>query len=114
MNPKAPESLRPHYFDKLYEANADPWQFETSAYEKEKYFTSLAALPLERYHQGFEVGGSIGVLTQMLAERCDRLLSVDVSAAAQRRARARCSHQPHVEFAIVQFPHQKPGQGRSV
>jgi predicted TPR repeat methyltransferase len=110
MNPNAPETLSAHYFAKIYETNADPWQFETSPYEREKYLASLTALPLDRYRQGFEIGGSIGVLTRLLANRCDRLLSVDVSPVAQRRAQTRCSDQTHVEFGIMQFPRETPTQ----
>ena len=110
MNPNAPETLGPHYFEKIYQANPDPWQFETSPYEREKYLASLLALPLEHYHRGFEVGGSIGVLTRMLAARCDRLLSIDISPIAQRRARSRCSDQRHVVFQIMQFPRETPPQ----
>ena len=110
MNPKAPETLTSSYFEKIYQTNPDPWQFETSRYEREKYFASLTALPTPYYQHGFEVGGSIGVLTRLLAGRCHRLLSVDISPTAQRRAQRRCADQPHVEFQIMQFPRERPGQ----
>jgi cyclopropane fatty-acyl-phospholipid synthase-like methyltransferase len=108
MIPNASESLPPCYFAKMYEADLDPWNFESSPYEKEKYLASLAALPLERYHHAFEIGGSIGVLTRMLAGRCSQLLSIDVSSVAQQRARMRCADQSHVEFKIMQFPREAP------
>jgi SAM-dependent methyltransferase len=108
MNPNASETLTPHYFAKIYEANSDPSQFETSHYEKEKYLASISALPLKRYRRGFEIGGSIGVLTRLLADRCDRLLSIDLSPIAQSRARSRCADQPNVEFRIMQFPRERP------
>jgi SAM-dependent methyltransferase len=110
MDPTVSESLPPSYFAKMYEADLDPWNFESSPYEKEKYLASLAALPLERYHQAFEIGGSIGVLTRMLADRCSRLLSIDMSPIAQQRARMRCADQSHVEFRIMQFPREAPGK----
>src|ERR1700721_2826550 len=110
MNSNAPESLAASYFAQLYQTNLDPWNFETSHYEREKYLASLAALPLKRYRRAFEVGGSIGVLTRMLADRCDRLLSIDVSSVAQGRARIRCANQPQVEFQVMQFPHETPGR----
>ena len=113
MNPNAPRTLGFDYFSKIYGANADPWQFETSPYEKEKYLSSLSALPRQHYEQGFEVGGSISVLTRMLADRCHQLLSVDLSPVAQRRARTRCADQPHVKFMIMQFPSERPTQGSS-
>src|ERR1700761_6705416 len=110
MNSNAPESLGASYFAQIYQTNPDPWNFEASHYEREKYLASLAALPLERYHRAFEIGGSIGVLTRMLASRCDRLLSIDVSPVAQGRARIRCANQPQVEFQIMQFPRETPSQ----
>jgi SAM-dependent methyltransferase len=110
MNPKAPETLAADYFDRIYQTNPDPWLFESSKYEREKYLATLAALPVERYDQGFEIGGSIGVLTQMLAGRCNQLLSIDLSPIAQERARRRCLDQPNVEFRIMQFPREKPDQ----
>jgi SAM-dependent methyltransferase len=110
MISNTPESLGASYFAQIYQTNLDPWNFETSLYEKEKYLASLAALPLERYGRGFEVGGSIGVLTRMLADRCDRLLSIDVSSLAQGRAQVRCAEQSQVEFQIMQFPGETPNQ----
>jgi SAM-dependent methyltransferase len=110
MNSNLRESLHPSYFAQIYQTNPDPWSFETSPYEKEKYLASLAALPSEGYRQAFEIGGSIGVLTRMLADRCDRLLSIDVSSVAQGRAQERCADQPHVEFQIMQFPRETPDQ----
>jgi predicted TPR repeat methyltransferase len=110
MNSNAPESLPPSYFAQIYRTNLDPWNFETSLYEREKYLASLAALPSKRYRRAFEIGGSIGVLKRMLADRCDRLLSIDVSSAAQRRAQMRCADQPQVEFQIMQFPQETPGR----
>ena len=110
--PARPESERhslpPSYFEKLYADDPDPWQFETSEYEARKYAATLAALPKPKYRSGFEIGGSIGVLTQMLAPRCQSLLSVDVCARAQMLAKQRCRHLPHVEFEIMQLPHQYP------
>jgi SAM-dependent methyltransferase len=94
----------------MYEADLDPWKFESSPYEKEKYLASLAALPLGRFRQAFEIGGSIGVFTRMLADRCTRLLSIDVSPVAQQRARVHCADQSHVEFEIMQFPQEVPGE----
>jgi SAM-dependent methyltransferase len=110
MISNTPESLGASYFAQIYQTNLDPWNFETSRYEREKYLASLAALPLERYGRGFEVGGSIGVLTRMLADRCDRLLSIDVSSIAQGRAQVRCADQLQVEFQIMQFPGETPNQ----
>lgn len=110
MNPSQPQSLPPSYFEKMYQANPDPWQFETSEYEAKKYAATIATLPHSRYRSAFEIGGSIGVLTEKLADRCDALLSVDVSETAQAKAIQRCQHFPHVRFQIMQVPQQFPDE----
>ncbi len=101
-------SLPPSYFDQMYAADLDPWQFETSEYEAQKYAATLAALPKAQYRSALEIGGSIGVLTKKLAARCQSLLSLDVSERAQARARARCRDLSQVAFEIMQVPHQYP------
>ncbi|KPQ33882.1 MAG: Nodulation protein S (NodS) [Phormidesmis priestleyi Ana] len=103
-------SLSPDYFEKMYADNLDPWNFETSEYEAQKYAATLAALPKARYQSAFEIGGSIGVLTKQLSDRCDSLLSVDVSEQAQARAKQRCQHLPQVQFEVRQIPHQYPSK----
>ncbi|MGB3138061.1 MAG: class I SAM-dependent methyltransferase [Nodosilinea sp.] len=103
-------SLPASFFDTLYETDPDPWRFETSEYEAAKYTATLAALPKQRYQMALEVGGSIGVLTEQLAQRCDALLSVDVSAVAQTRARQRCQHLPQVQMQLMNVPHDYPSQ----
>ena len=102
------QSLAADFFDTLYQADPDPWGFETSAYEAAKYAATLAALPKPRYGSAFEIGGSIGVLTERLAHRCDRLLSVDISAIAQTRARDRCQGLPQIRFEIMAVPQEYP------
>jgi SAM-dependent methyltransferase len=110
MNVSQNQSLTPEYFDALYNADADPWKFKTSDYEAEKYAATLAALPRPRYHSAFEIGGSIGVLTEMLAQRCDALLSIDVSEQAQKQAIDRCKSLPQVCFQLLQVPQSYPNE----
>lgn len=108
MNPNQPNSLPPAYFDEVYRANEDPWGFETSAYEREKYATTLAALPRTQYARAFEIGCSLGVLTEQLAARCGHLLAVDVAEAPLQRARQRCTHLPQVTFELLRVPDEFP------
>lgn len=103
-------STSPEYFEKMYEADIDPWNFETSQYEKDKYAATIAALPRQQYRSALEIGGSIGVLTEQLSSRCQSVLSVDVSKRAQMRAKKRCRHLPQVEFEVMQVPYQYPKQ----
>jgi len=99
-----PVTLPPAYFDAMYQAAADPWGFEDRWYEQRKYAISLALLPAVRYRSAFEPGCSIGVLTRLLAGRCDALLSCDVAAAAVRAAALRTRDLPHVRVEQREIP----------
>lgn len=102
-------SVPSSYFVQLYRDTTDPWNFETSEYERAKYSATLDALPKPRYRSACELGCSIGVFTHMLTQRCDRLLAVDVSDIALDRARERCKNDANVLFAQVdlleRYPH---------
>ena len=101
-------TIAPDYFDELYAQDSDPWKFATSPYEAEKYARTLAALPEPRYRNALEVGCSIGVLTSLLAPRCERLLALDAAAAPLEAARRRCEHHAHVSFACAFVPGEWP------
>lgn len=101
-------SVDPAYFERLYREDADPWAFETSAYEAAKYAATLRALPRDRYRRAFEVGCANGVLTERLATRCDALLAIDVAEAALARARARCAGFPNVAVERMVVPDEWP------
>jgi SAM-dependent methyltransferase len=103
-------SLPPDYFERVYREADDPWHFATSQYEAAKYAATLAALPRARYRNAFEIGCSIGVLTQRLAGRCQRLLAVDVAEAALALARARCAALPWVRLARMRVPDEVPAE----
>ncbi|MFZ3327782.1 MAG: SAM-dependent methyltransferase [Methylocella sp.] len=95
-------------FEKLYAANSDPWNYRSSDYERQKYASTLESLSRHHYSSALEIGCSIGVMTKMLAERCDKLLSVDVVEHALRQARQRCAAETHVEFARMRVPEDWP------
>jgi hypothetical protein len=96
------------YFEHLYAGDADPWGFTTSWYERRKYAVTMAALPDEHYRAAFEPGCSVGVLTEALAGRCDRLLAADHTAVAVDRARRRLAHLPHVTVEQRTVPEEWP------
>jgi len=102
------QSLPASYFDALYQADPDPWKFATSEYEAHKYAATIAALPKSRSKSALEIGGSIGVLTEMLALHCDSVLSIDISKLAQDLAIQRCHKFDRVQFELMNFPHEYP------
>jgi SAM-dependent methyltransferase len=101
-------TLGPGYFEQMYAASADPWGFETRWYEARKYAISLALLPQQRYHHAFEPGCSIGLLSEMLAARCDRLLSCDVAENAVRSAAIRTASWRNVQVQRRVIPRDWP------
>ena len=103
-----PVTLPAAYFDAMYQAAADPWSFEDRWYEQRKYAISLALLPDARYRSAFEPGCSVGVLTGMLASRCDALLSCDLAAAAARAAAGRTRDLAYVRVEQRDIPRDWP------
>lgn len=104
MKPTLPRD----YFDALYQNDADPWNFATREYEHQKYAATLDNLPRARYQNALELGCSIGVLTQMLAARADRLLAIDAALVAVAAARARCAEWANVEIQRATLPDEFP------
>jgi cyclopropane fatty-acyl-phospholipid synthase-like methyltransferase len=102
------ESIPDSYFEELYAATEDPWNFATSRYERNKYNETLAALSRPSYDRGLEIGCSIGVLTASLALRCRHLLAIDIADRALAKARVRCRRLPHVFFRKMRVPSAWP------
>jgi SAM-dependent methyltransferase len=101
-------SLDQNYFDAVYEADADPWRFALSAYERYKYATTLAALKGRRYTRALEVGCSIGIMTRKLADFCDALVAIDISDRPLAEARRRSADAPWVRFERMAAPREWP------
>ena len=99
------------YFNRLYEANPDPWNFTGSDYERQKYDATIAALKGRRFAAGFEVGCSIGVLTARLARQCAQLLAIDIAPAALAQAEQRCAALRNIRFECRRVPEEWP-EGR--
>jgi cyclopropane fatty-acyl-phospholipid synthase-like methyltransferase len=101
-------TLKPEYFDALYTADPDPWNFAASPYERAKYTLTLNAMPKPRYRSALEVGCSIGVLTRLLASRCDAVLAIDAAPTPLVEARRRCADLPGVRLEQMFVPEQWP------
>ena len=102
------QRLNADYFEQLYARDPDPWGFDTSDYERDKYSATIDALEGRHYATALEIGCSIGVLTTRLAERCDRLLAVDAAQAAAGAARERLAATPHVTVERRELPEDFP------
>jgi cyclopropane fatty-acyl-phospholipid synthase-like methyltransferase len=102
------QTLRPEYFDAIYTADPDPWKFAASLYERGKYTLTLNAMPKPRYRSALEVGCSIGVLTRLLASRCDAVVAIDAAQTPLVEARRRCADLPGVRFEQMFVPDEWP------
>lgn len=95
-------------FERLYAKSSDPWGYDSSEYEREKYAATLAALDGRFYKRGLEVGCSIGAFTELLARRCESLTALDFSTRAVALARKRLRDSAHVRILEASFPEQTP------
>ncbi len=95
-------------FDRIHTRGPDPWDVETSSYEREKYDRTLATIPTFHPARILEVGCSIGAQTARLAERTSSLLALDISAEAVALARRRCAPLSHVTIRQARIPQDWP------
>jgi trans-aconitate methyltransferase len=108
MKPSEPKSVPSNFFDETFRQSSDPWQYTSGSYETSKFRTTIRCLPKVQFKNAFEIGCAIGVLSQKLAKKCDRLLSVDFSEVGLEEARKRCADIPQVRFEQMQIPQQFP------
>jgi Nodulation protein S (NodS) len=101
-------TLKPEYFDAIYTADPDPWNFADSPYEQGKYALTRNAMPKPRYRSALEVGCSIGVLTRSLASRCDAVVAIDAARSPLVEAKRRCADLLGVRFEQMFVPEQWP------
>jgi predicted TPR repeat methyltransferase len=102
------ETTTAAFFEGMYQQNADPWNFEGSMYEQERYASILESVDGRRYSRAFEPGCSIGVLTRKLASLCDQLEAIEISPTAASRARQRCKDLPQVHIECGSLPEAIP------
>ncbi|MCD0486220.1 nodulation S family protein [Streptacidiphilus sp. ASG 303] len=98
------------YFAAMYRDTEDPWDLAGRWYERRKYALTAASLPRPSYRSAFEPACSVGVLTAVLADRCERLLSCDRSERAVAAARRRLADRPHVRVEHLTLPADWPGE----
>lgn len=94
----------------MYRSAADPWAFETAPYERGRFAHIQSFLANETFEEAFEPGCSEGVLTELLAPSCSRLLAIDPAPTAVARAAARCAHLPNVDVRRGMLPDDIPSR----
>lgn len=102
--------MTPGDFEARYREDPDPWSYEDSDYEREKYEATLWACGEGPFTSALELGGSIGVFTEMLAPRCRSLTTIDVAETAAAMARRRLSEHSNVRVIQGAIPDAVPDQ----
>ena len=101
-------SERQARFDQLFAENPDPWDIDTSDYERSKREAVLAALGKRRFARMLEVGCAGGALTERLAELASSIVALDVSTKAIDLAARRLPRCDSVEFVVAEVPDYWP------
>ena len=101
-------SERQARFDQLFAENPDPWDIDTSDYERSKREAVLAALAKRRFARMLEVGCAGGALTERLAELASSIVALDVSTKAIDLAARRLPRCDSVEFVVAEVPDYWP------
>ena len=100
------DSTSPAIFDLMYRCKKDPWNYSSSAYEKQKYGETLEAISGKKFRRILEVGCAEGVFTDMLSAYAEELLAVDVSKTALERAKRRNCENRHVKFDCINIENE--------
>ena len=98
------QTLSENYFDEVYRENEDPWDLATSTYERDKYQATVDALPNGEYGAALEIGCSIGVLTEALLQKCNKILAIDVADAPVKQATERLKKYPQATVKKMAVP----------
>ncbi|MGO9822413.1 MAG: SAM-dependent methyltransferase [Solirubrobacteraceae bacterium] len=95
-------------FEARYRADPDPWGYQSSPYERDKYAATLAACGRGPFSSALELGGSIGVFSQQLAPRCGLLTTIECAPTAAAAARARLAGCNRVNVIVGTIPDDVP------
>ena len=101
-------AMTPAEFEARYRADPDPWGYQSSSYERDKYTATLAACGPGPFSSALELGGSIGVFSQQLAPRCRRLTTIDGAPTAVAAARSRLGGSDLVNVIVGTIPDDVP------
>lgn len=96
------------HFEARYRADADPWRLEGRWYERRKRALTVASLTQPRYRRALEPGCALGLLTELLAARCDEVVAVDAAPTAVAAATRRVADQSHVRVDVMAVPDAWP------
>ena len=88
--------------DREFARRTDPWNYETNPLEQTRFLKQTELLDEarenRRFQSGLEIGCAEGLYTEILAERCESLLVLDLSPTALARTQHRRQWSERVRF----------------
>ena len=99
------------FFEELWQ-HGDHWEFDSSAFEQERYARLMALLAGRRYAHVLELGCGSGSFTHYLAGLADHVVALDISPTAIARACALWTGPATVDFRqanIMEYDLQAEG-----
>jgi predicted TPR repeat methyltransferase len=88
------------FMDSLWE-RGDPWDIESSSYERDRCVHLLRMLEGRHYSRVLEIGCGAGYLTHLLAPHADQIVALDISQTAIDRARTMDAGPAAVDFRVA-------------
>jgi predicted TPR repeat methyltransferase len=95
------------FMEGLWE-RGDPWDLESSVYERDRCAQLLKMVEGRRYGRVLEIGCGAGYLTRMLSARADHIVALDISETAIERARSLSTGQTQFDFRVANVMNYKP------
>jgi SAM-dependent methyltransferase len=86
----------------------DPWDIESSTYERIRCEHLLKMIAGQRYTRVLEIGCGAGFLTRLLAPLADEIIALDISQTAIDHARALWAGPAVVDFRVANVMDYKP------
>jgi SAM-dependent methyltransferase len=96
-----------HFMEGLWE-RGDPWDLESSVYERDRCTELLKMVEGTRYGRVLEIGCGAGYLTRMLASHADHIVALDISQTAIDRARSLGTGQAQVDYRVANIMDYNP------
>ena len=98
--------IRPFFardFSKLYKEIKDPWHYNTSAYEKERFKEIIRLAKTVPYKNILEIGSAEGHLTKSLTDISGNVTCLEISKDAISRAKQKAPKAKYINISFQNF-----------
>ncbi len=96
---------RSEQFEKLFQRQTDPWNFQNSAWEKNRFNRVVELVKMIRPKNLLEIGCAEGDLTKELSSFCPNITAVEISPTAIAKAKQKSTTARFINADIAQLNH---------